>query len=234
MLHTDDNTVVFDQTEVPVIWRSSQRTRRLSARIDPRQRALLVTHPPSYPRTKALLFLKQQKDWILEHFEKLSYFPGLLTPGQVITLCDMPYTIIHDPEAQGGAWLTDTTLVVTGQPEFTGRRITDFLKNYARKALTLELQALSHSQNMQPSRLDIRDTKSRWGSCNSQGRIMLSWRLVLTPAIVRHYLMAHELSHLKHMNHSSAFWHLTDTLTPHRKEAEAWLKHYGAALMAAG
>ena len=85
-----------------------------------------------------------------------------------------------------------------------------------------------------PSRLAIKDTATRWGSCSSEGVVMFSWRLVMAPAAVQHYVVAHELAHLRHLDHGQGFWILVDQLTPHRLEAEAWLKRHGPALLRTG
>ncbi len=63
---------------------------------------------------------------------------------------------------------------------------------------------------------------------------MFSWRLVMAPDFVQDYVIAHEVAHLRHMNHAPAFWALTDRLTPHRAAATAWLHAYGAGLLRVG
>lgn len=226
-------TLLIGSLRVPLIWRTSPRARRLSARFDPKKRALIVTCPPQHSRQTALSFLHTQERWILKRFEKLTNQTVHFANGCTIPIAGSSYVIQHQPHARGGVWIDGTTLHVSGQDEFVARRITDFLKNHARTLLTQELRSAAQAANLYPTKLDIRDTASRWGSCNSAGRIMLSWRLVMAPTPVRHYLIAHELAHLKHMNHSPAFWAYTDSLTPYRQQAEAWLKQYGAALLGA-
>ena len=63
---------------------------------------------------------------------------------------------------------------------------------------------------------------------------MFSWRLVMAPPSVQDYVVGHEVAHLRHMNHSAAFWSLTDQLTPHRAAANSWLATYGAGLLRVG
>ncbi|MCG0996393.1 M48 family metallopeptidase [Acetobacter indonesiensis] len=223
-------TLILNNQPVPVIWRPSSRTRRLSVRIDPKHQAVIVTYPPNFPRPRALLFLQNQSHWVTSRLTTLNNAPSF-APGSVIPICGAPHTIVHHPHARGGVWLEGTALCVSGEQEFIGRRISDFLKNHARSILGQELRTVAQQNNLTPTRLDIRDTSTRWGSCSSSGRIMLSWRLVMAEHAVRHYLIAHELAHLKHMNHSPAFWAFVDTLTPHRKQAEAWLKRHGSQLL---
>lgn len=180
----------------------------------------------------AIGFLKTQTRWITHRLASLEQAPAFL-PGRILPLEGKLYTIVHQPQARGGVWIEDDQIIVSGAEEFIGRRITDFLKNRARLTLGQELRLQAQTSGLHPTRLDIRDTSSRWGSCSSSGRIMLSWRLVMAPAPVRHYLIAHELAHLSHMNHSPAFWTLVNQLTPHRRPAETWLKQHGSTLLGA-
>lgn len=229
---TPDLIDLAPDCRVPVLWKTSARARRLSVRIDPRRQAVLVTLPSGFPRTQALDFLKSQTRWINRRLAPLQQAPAFL-PDRTIPLEGKPYTIIHQPAARGGVWIEGDKIFVSGAEEFITRRVTDFLRARARLTLGAELRAMASTSGLHPARLDIRDTSSRWGSCSSSGRIMLSWRLVMAPDLVRHYLIAHELTHLRHMNHGPAFWALVDQLTPHRRQAEAWLKQHGPSLLGA-
>ena len=61
---------------------------------------------------------------------------------------------------------------------------------------------------------------------------MFNWRLVMAPREVQHYVVAHELAHLRHMDHGSRFWALVAELTPHERFAEDWLRRHGAGVAA--
>ena len=79
-------------------------------------------------------------------------------------------------------------------------------------------------------RITLRDQKSRWGSCTSDGNLSFSWRLVLAPPIVLDYVAAHEVAHLSEMNHGPRFWRLVEDVCPRFREAEQWLRTEGKAL----
>ena len=76
----------------------------------------------------------------------------------------------------------------------------------------------------------IKDTKSRWGSCSTLNNINYNWRIALAPKYVIDYLMAHEVSHLKHQNHSPAFWQCVANLYPDWKKGHTWLQKNGRIL----
>ncbi len=86
---------------------------------------------------------------------------------------------------------------------------------------------LAAHTRMNVTRVSVRAQRSRWGSCTAAGVISLNWRLVLTPAFVRDYIIHHELMHLREMNHSSRFWACVEEVCPGWREAEAWIKRNG-------
>jgi hypothetical protein len=86
---------------------------------------------------------------------------------------------------------------------------------------------LAARTRMNVTRVCVRDQRSRWGSCTARGVISLNWRLILTPDMVRDYIIHHELMHLREMNHSARFWACVEEVCPGWREAEAWIKRNG-------
>jgi len=80
----------------------------------------------------------------------------------------------------------------------------------------------------------ISSTSGGWGSCSSQGVVRLNWRLVQAPPAILDYVIAHELAHLLHMNHSKAFWAEVERLYPGWQGARQWLKQHGDSLFRHG
>jgi predicted metal-dependent hydrolase len=80
-------------------------------------------------------------------------------------------------------------------------------------------------------RIVIRDQKRRWGSCSSNGTLSFNWRLMLAPAEVARYLVAHELAHRVHPDHSRRFWDKVAELCPGFRDQERWLKKNGLSLV---
>jgi predicted metal-dependent hydrolase len=85
---------------------------------------------------------------------------------------------------------------------------------------------------LHPRRLTLGDARSRWGSCSHRGAVTLSWRLILAPPEVLDYLIVHELCHIRHPNHSAAYWASVASRLPDYARERAWLRHNGAALHA--
>ena len=80
------------------------------------------------------------------------------------------------------------------------------------------------------TRITVRDTASRWGSCSVKRSLSYSWRLILAPAFVLDYVVAHEVAHMREMNHGPVFWRLVKDLVGDPRKAQNWLRDNGAAL----
>ena len=85
------------------------------------------------------------------------------------------------------------------------RRIESFLVRRARDALSCDIAGFAATAGATPRSVTVGDAATRWGSCSSQGRIRMSWRLILAPPDVRRYVAAHEVAHLVHLNHGPEF-----------------------------
>jgi predicted metal-dependent hydrolase len=125
-------------------------------------------------------------------------------------------------------------LIVHGDRAHLPRRIADFLKREARRDIEPLVAKHAAAAGRKAKAIRYKDTTSRWGSCSSDGNLSFSWRIMMAPPAVIDYLVAHEVAHLKEMNHGPKFWKLCRTLCPRTDEAKAWLKRNGSALHAIG
>ena len=146
----------------------------------------------------------------------------------------VPHRILHRSERSGVTLVTEAengpALSVACEAPHLPRRVRDFLEREVRKDLARSVSHYTEKLGQGPKRITVRDTRSRWGSCTARGELNFSWRLILAPPLVLDYLVAHEMAHLREMNHSSRFWSLVGSLCPHVEEAERWLKRNGASL----
>ncbi|PYD68680.1 M48 family metallopeptidase [Komagataeibacter swingsii] len=226
---TGTEVVPIASGQVTVCWRPSRQARRISMRIDPRSGQVVITLPRGARRADGLALLRAHSAWVAAGLSRLPP-PVALGHGGHVVLDGQRHEIRHCPDARRGAWLEDGVLHVSGTEEFVPRRVSAYLRAQAQARLPARLRAQAESCGLKPTQVRLRDTKSRWGSCSSDGSIMLCWRLVMAPLEVQHYIIAHELAHLRHMNHGPDFWLLVDSLTPHRRQAEKWLHDHGASL----
>lgn len=215
-----------------VAFKRSARARRISLRIDPAQ-GVVITLPMRASRRAGLNLLQSHEDWVAERLEAL---PAVLElrPGALVPVCGIPHEIIPVPGGRGGAWIENGQIMVSGAPEFLARRVADCLKRLARQRLAALTAQKAQDAALRPSALRIKDTRTRWGSCAPDGTLAFCWRLICAPEFVQDYVVAHEVAHLRHMNHGPQFWALTEQLTAHRHAATAWLTSHGASLLRIG
>ncbi|WP_137180290.1 M48 family metallopeptidase [Roseomonas sp. AR75] len=220
-------------SEIPVRWRPSTRARRVSMRICPREGAVVVTLPPRSGRRAGLALIREHEAWVLDRLAALT--PMIeFAPGAAFLLGGEPHVIRHEPRARGGAFLDGQHLVVAGAREFLRRRATDFLRAEAKRRITVLAAPHAGMLGVKPRTIRVKDTRSRWGSCAPDGTLAFSWRLVMAPEWVTDYVVAHEIAHLRELNHSARFWALVAQLTPHRDAAVEWLRLEGPALLRVG
>ena len=121
---------------------------------------------------------------------------------------------------------------MSGEAAFLPRRVRDFIRREAAGRL-LELSRQKAALiGCRVNRVTIKDTKSRWGSCSSLNNINYNWRIALAPMNAIDYLIAHETAHLRHRDHSKAFWNCVKTLCPFAESGRRWLKQNGGLLYA--
>jgi predicted metal-dependent hydrolase len=217
----------------PVQWRHSARARRVSLRIDPRSSSVVVTLPDQTGRAAGMAMLTDHAGWIASH---LAALPAALTfaDGTMVPVAGEPHRIRHISEGEGSAWLEAGEIHVPGDPAFLAGRVTDLLWAEARRRLGAIVAAKCAIAGLSARRVTVKDTRTRWGSCTPDGTLMFCWRLVMAPMLVQDYAVAHEVAHLRHMNHGPRFWALVRELTLHEEEAVGWLRLDGATLLRAG
>lgn len=214
--------------------------RRFTLRVRAATRDAVLTMPPRGSLVRAKFFVDRHAAWIGARLARLPV-PTPFGPGAAIPLRGVPHEISHRPEARGTVWIETSDemsslprICVAGEAPFVARRVQDYLIREARRELEAAVARHAGALGVKPSRLSLRDTASRWGSCSTSGALNFSWRLIMAPPFVLDYLAAHEVAHLKHMNHSDAFWATTESLFPDYRRAEAWLKAQGVGLMRFG
>ena len=211
------------------------RAKRLTLRIDAGGQALRVTVPPGLRQGEVDRFLDRHRDWLELKLAKLPDRPQLRA-GVKMPLRGRPHLIVHRPGKRGTVTAGEEeglpALYVHGEAVHLPRRLADFLKREAKK--DIEPLVARHTANIgkRAKAIRFKDTSSRWGSCTADGALSFSWRIMMAPPAVIDYLVAHEVAHLKEMNHGPDFWALCRGLCPRTDEARAWLKRNGAALQA--
>ncbi len=210
---------------VPVVLRRSGRARRISLRVSQLDGRVTLTLPPGVPEAEALAFAASKSDWVRGHLNgragDVAVAPGACLPVEGQT------RRIEAGPGRKVLLVPDRLVLPADRP---GPRAQAYLKELARDRLAAASDRHAARLGLPYSRLTLRDTRSRWGSCSSQGALMYSWRLILAPPEILDYVAAHEVAHLREMNHSAAFWAIVAQLYGPSDEARRWLRHQGSDL----
>lgn len=208
--------------------------RRITLRVSSVTGDVVLTLPETTDLAAAQRFADAHGGWIAARLDRVPLRVAFVH-GAVVPLRGLPHRIVHWSAVSGPTEATldaqgDPVIAVSGDAPHVARRVKDFLQREAKRDLDEAVRRHTRALGVPAKRITVRDTKSRWGSCSSKGYLNFSWRLVLAPPFVLDYLAAHEVAHLKEMNHSHRFWRVVHELCGHTEEAEGWLKRHGTEL----
>lgn len=220
---------------MPVHVTNNNRSKRLTLRIAPNGQSARITTPPHVDQAEINAFLLRNVNWLRARIARM---PPPVKPedGNVIPFKGVDHKIIHLDRPRGrveAKLITgEPTILVPGEVNHMPRRIVDFLKKQARQELNHVVNIHAKSLGVRPKSIRITDSKSRWGSCSSTRTLSFSWRIIMAPPEVLDYLAAHEVAHLREMNHSDRFWNLVEEICPHMEIHKSWLRQNGPRLHA--
>lgn len=221
-----DIVVLQGDPVLQVQLRASARTRQMSLRVSGLDGRITLNMPRGVARRHALAFLAEKEGWLRT---ALAHAPGRIevTPGVALPVDGQSRQIV--PAKVRAVVLQGDRLLVPATGA-TGPRVAAFLKTQARDRLVPRAEAYAHALGRRVAAVSLRDTRSRWGSCTAQGRLMFCWRLAMAPPQVQDYVAAHEAAHLVHMDHSRAYWATVAGIMPDFAAHRAWLRNHGATL----
>lgn len=227
--------LTIDGEVLPLTLRRNARARRIILRLDRKGKGVLLTLPLRASRLRALDFAKSHGQWIKSRLAKAQETVAF-RPGARVPLRGVPHEIVlsgelrglvrvRAPNEQRPGWIE-----IAGDEAHLARRLSDWLKAECRKDLTAASLAYAKTMGVNFRKISVRDQASRWGSCSAAGQLSYSWRLILAPPFVLDYVAAHEVAHLKHMNHGRRFWALVKKHCPACDQARAWMRQNGRQL----
>lgn len=224
----------------PVEVRRHPGARRLTLRVSRTRRAVIVTLPVQCDIDEVGTFINRNLDWVRARLDSLpdvvSFRSGAFVPlrGEAHRVIFTRRVSGRGTSAVGAVSRVNANdypeLHVNGLQEHAPRRLMDWLWSEAHHDLEIAVTRYASRLKLKAKRIAIRDQASRWGSCSTTGVLSFSWRLVLAPPSVLNYVAAHEVAHLKEMNHGPGFWALCRELDPNMDEARRWLQIYGMDL----
>lgn len=191
---------------------------------------VLLTMPQRGSRRAALAWAEGRRAWI-EGLLAKAPAERPFVPGAVVPFDDGTLTIEWREEGPRSVTRIDGRLVCGGPADRVAARIETWLKRDALVLLSADTAHFAARAGVGVARVSVSDPRRRWGSCSTSGAIGYSWRLALMPRFVRRSVVAHEVAHRLHMDHSPAFHAAhADVLGEDPRHAREWLRRHGAEM----
>ncbi|AQX28641.1 MULTISPECIES: M48 family metallopeptidase [unclassified Bartonella] len=233
----EQDFIVSSNRIIPLRVKEHKSARRLILRIDIGRQEISLTTPPAVELRVVQFFIEKHRSWI----EKNLVHRGIISEGfhlregSRIPILGDSHVILRKEERGvaeiiAGDAEQESQIIIYSRLEHLPRRVADVLKKQAKIFIAPLVADYSYKVGRKVKSISYKDTKSRWGSCSTDGRLSFSWRLIMAPKEVVEYVVAHEVAHLIEMNHGERFWALCEKLCPERKTYQAWLKKNGYTL----
>jgi hypothetical protein len=211
--------------------RRSPRSRRVKVRVDP-QHGVEVLLPRRAPLREAAAAVEQLTAWIEAELERLAAARERHSPPGTLPYLDERLRVLPDATRRSSAARKPgDVLAVPASPAAAKAAIERFYRRAARAEISRRLDAATAASATSYSSLTIRNQRTRWASCAPGGAMSFNWRLMLAPERILDYVVWHEVCHLRHADHSSAFWRMLGEHHPPYRDASAWLRENGSALV---
>ncbi len=213
--------------DIQIQIRRSARARRYSLRVSRLDGRVTLTLPSRASEAKAMAFAREKAEWIRV---RLADMPVPVVPevGAIIPVEGVPFRVSRGGRSQ--IVHEQARIEISNRVSIIPAAVSGLLRTLARDRLAIASDGYAGALGRRYTTLTLRDTRSRWGSCSSQGALMYSWRLVMAPVEVLDYVAAHEVAHLAEMNHGPRFWATVERLMPDYRDHRAWLRRNGEDL----
>ncbi len=237
ILNSLKEIIQVDGVDVEVI--RSRRRKTISIKIVEARVSISVPYRLSKSRIEEVLFKKSR--WIQKKLFEYSQREPVITKqyvsGEVFYFLGKKYSLrvhIGDEHLVQLDRNRGNLLITLPDQWNTSKRIRQCLAQwfYEQAEAVLREKVLHYSEivGVQPSAVEVKTYKARWGSCTSLAKVQFNWKLIMAPHHIIDYVVVHELCHILEMNHSPRFWVQVEQVTPDYKACRQWLKENGASL----
>ncbi len=217
----------------------SKRARRMALRLDTRERVVYLVVPKRADLKKAKDFARSYKHWIEEKIAELPE-PVRFRDGVTIPLFgrNVEIRVNYDSSLKRTTISLKPRILLVNTNKRDAKELNDRIVRFLKKEASRVIRALAIEKAARIGKhvqsISVRDTRSRWGSCAEDGKLSFSWRLIFGPWEALDYVVAHEVAHLVHMNHGTAFWGLCARLSTSYETGRDWMRANGHELMSYG
>lgn len=217
---------ILEGHDLPISITRRKSMKRIVVKLSKTYDEILMSAPPHIPLKDLKSFIEKAQSWILKQLNKKVEKQDIPI-GETISLNGQRYSITHIESNKRSYKIKDTDILIKCPAEDLTWCSQNVIKKIAQEKCFYWSQYFAEKSGLNFNKVTIRDVKSRWGSCSALKNLNYNWRIILAPEDVLKYLCAHEVSHLRHMNHSKEFWAHVKTIFPEYKVHQQWLKHQG-------
>lgn len=220
---------------VPIVLKRHATAKRLTMRLAPDGSEVRITLPRWARGQEAIAFAHARTEWLAEQHAKVPQREAP-TPGGSVRFRGDELSLEWDAKARRKPVLECGTLTIGGPKAGLETRLKRWLEGEALKLFEGDIAYYTEAAQLAPVPVGISRAQRRWGSCSDGGaagskRIRINWRLIQAPDPIRRSVVAHEVAHLVHFDHSPEFHALLGRIYEGDiKEADRWLKAHGRGL----
>lgn len=218
---------------VPIVLKRLRNARRLTLRLAPDGSEVRITLPPWAEGREAIAFAHARSQWLAEQAAKLPP-RAAPEPGGAVHYRGRRLRLEWEARAPRRPVIVGEALRIGGPQTGIEARLRRWLEAEALALAEGDMREYCAAAGLDPVPIGLTRAQRRWGSCSDISRIRINWRLVQAPDFVRRSVVAHEVAHLVHFDHSPAFHALLARLFEGEiAAADRWLKDHGRGLYAA-
>ena len=215
---------------VPIVLKRLRSARRLTLRLAPDGSEVRITLPAWAEGREAIAFAHSRTQWLADQLARMPK-RAAPTPGGEVRYRGQVLRLEWDARAARRPAIAGDVLQIGGPESGIEARLKRWLEAEALRLAEGDMRDYCAAAGLDPVPVGLTRAQRRWGSCSDMNRIRINWRLVQAPDFVRRSVVAHEVAHLVHFDHSSAFHALLARIFEGEiAVADRWLKEHGRGL----
>jgi len=192
---------------------------------------VIVRAPLGTKPAKIQTFVREKADWIQKAKTRMQGLPAVthvysFVQGEKLLFLGKDYPLTLMPKVKGGLSFSKEKgfLLESGRQAEAAKLLTNFYREETRRLTTSIADAYARKWGLKYRSIRISSAKTRWGSCSAKNSLNFTYRLAMLPLELVDYVVAHELAHTRHHNHSADFWSFLGQLLPEFQTRRSWLK----------
>jgi predicted metal-dependent hydrolase len=227
LVSRDLHRMMLGESDLQYVLVRRRGRRGVGLKVD--ESGLTVSAPVTMPLSRVEAYVRESERWVCR---KITEWRGRQIPdvsfgeGSPLPYLGESLVLRVEPAARNHAELVGIELLAgvrQDSEDIVKRTVVTWYKRMAQAYLSQRMMALSLAAGIAPPRFLLSSAMGRWGSCNSRREVRLAWRLMKAPRELIDYVVCHELAHLRHMNHSAAFWAEVERQCPDYRRLRAEL-----------